>query len=161
MNINTDFLDRCIETLETAFTQLSQYEPGDITYDIYRAACVKEFEIVLEQSGNLLKKRLRPYFASNRQADRLTFKDVFRHAAKHGLISVESCGRWLEYRDNCLQCGSSAAVPAPHQVWGDSLRNDTAHDYGEGFAETTLKLLPGFIADARELTAVIGAEFDE
>ena len=140
MNINTDFLARCIQTLETAFTQLAQYEPGDITYDIYRAACVKEFEIVLEQSGNLLRRRLRPYFVSNRQADRLTFRDIFRHAAKHGLISVESCERWLEYRDN---------------------RNDTAHDYGEGFAETTLKLLPGFIDDAKELVGVIAEAFDE
>ena len=34
-------------------------------------------------------------------------------------------------------------------------RNDTAHDYGEGFAETTLKLLPGFITDAKALTGVI------
>ena len=43
---------------------------------------VKEFEIVLEQSGKLLTKRLRPYFASNRQADKLTFKNAFRHAGR-------------------------------------------------------------------------------
>ena len=42
--------------------------------------------------------------------------------------------RWLRYRDN---------------------RNDTVHDYGEGFAETTLKLLPGFIVDARALVEVV------
>ena len=83
MPINADFLIRCINTLESAFEQLQQREPGDTFYEIFRAASVKEFEIVLEQSGSLLKKRLRPYFASNRQADRLTFKDVFRHAAKH------------------------------------------------------------------------------
>ena len=134
MNINTEFLTRCIDTLEVALEQLQQYDENDISYDIYRAACVKEFELVLEQSGSLLKRRLRPYFASNRQADRLTFKNLFRHAAKHGLISVESCERWLEYRDN---------------------RNDTAHQYGEDFAETTLKLLPQFIADAKELAQVI------
>ena len=92
MPINTDFLVRCIDTLESAFEQLQQREPGDTFYEIFRAASVKEFEIVLEQSGSLLKKRLRPYFASNRQADRLTFKDAFRHAAKHDLISVEACG---------------------------------------------------------------------
>ena len=83
MPINTDFLVRCINTLESAFEQLQQREPGDTLYEIFRAASVKEFEIVLEQSGSLLKKRLRPYFASNRQADRLTFKDAFRHGAKH------------------------------------------------------------------------------
>ena len=126
--------------MESAFEQLQQREPGDTFYEILRAASVKEFEIVLEQSGSLLKKRLRPYFASNRQADRLTFKDAFRHAAKHDLISVEACERWFAYRDN---------------------RNDTAHDYGERFAETTLKLLPDFITDARELARVIAEGEDE
>ena len=139
MPINTDFLTRCINTLESAFEQLQQYEPSDTFYDIFRAASVKEFEIVLEQSGSLLKKRLRPYFASNREADRLTFKNAFRRAAKHGLISVEVCERWFAYRDN---------------------RNDTAHDYGEKFAETTLKLLPDFITDARELAGIIAEDAD-
>ena len=134
MPINTDFLLRCINTLESAFEQLKQREPSDALYDIFRAASVKEFELVLEQSGNLLKKRLGPYFASNRQADRLTFKNAFRYAAKHDLISVEACERWFAYRDN---------------------RNDTAHDYGEEFAETTLRLLPTFIEDARGLATVI------
>ena len=141
MPINTDFLARCINTLESAFEQLQQREPSDAFYDIFRAASVKEFEIVLEQSGSLLKKRLRPFFASNRQADRLTFKNAFRHAAKHDLIPVATCERWLTYRDN---------------------RNDTAHDYDEQFAETTLKLLPDFIEDARALERVIaeGGEDD-
>ena len=98
MPINTDFLARCINTLASAFEQLQQREPSDAFYDIFRAASVKEFEIVLEQSGSLLKKRLRPFFASNRQADRLTFRDAFRYAAKHDLISVETCERWMTYR---------------------------------------------------------------
>ena len=140
MPINTDFLVRCIDTLESAFVQLQQRNPDDSLYDIFRAASVKEFELVLEQSGSLLKKRLRPYFASNRQTDRLTFKNAFRYAAKHGLTSVETCERWFTYRDN---------------------RNDTAHDYGEGFAETTLTLLPSFIEDARELARVIAEGEDD
>ena len=139
MRINTDFLVRCIGTLEAARSALPDHEPDSVMYDIYRAACVKEFELALEQSGRLLKKRLRPYFASNRQADRLNFKDSFRYAAKHGLISMEACERWLQYRDN---------------------RNSTAHDYGEQFAEATLKLLPNFIADATELAAVIAEPLD-
>ena len=138
MPINTDFLVRCIDTLESAFEQLL-HEPSGTLYEIFRAAAVKEFEIVLEQCGSLLRKRLRPYFASNRQADRLTFKNVFRYAAKHGLISVSASERWFAYRDN---------------------RNDAAHNYGEGFARTTLKLLPGFIVDARELARVIAEESD-
>ena len=139
MSINTEFLVRCIGTLEAAHAALPDHEPDSVMYDIYRAACVKEFELALEQSGKLLKKRLRPYFASNRQADRLNFKDCFRHAAKFGLMSMEACERWLTYRDN---------------------RNSTAHDYGEHFAEATLKLLPKFIADATELAAVISEPAD-
>ena len=103
-------------------------------YEIYRAACVKEFELVLEQSGRLLKRRLRPYFASNRQADQLYFNDIFRYAAKHCLISDDACERWLEYRVT---------------------RNETAHEYGEHFAERTLELLPRFIVDADALAGVI------
>ena len=125
--------------LKQALVGLRDQAPDDILYDIYRAACVKEFELALEQSGKLLKKRLRPWFASNRQTDRLAFKDVFRHAAKHGLIPADACERWLEYRDN---------------------RNDTAHDYGHGFAEATPKLLPRFVDDARQLAAVVEGEAD-
>ena len=137
MAINTVFLIRCINTLDAASNQLQQHEPDDAFSDIFRATSVKEFELVLELSGSLLKKRLRPYLAGNRQADRLTFKNAFRFAAKHGLISVEACERWLTYRDN---------------------RNNTAHDYGEAFAETTLKLLPNFVVDAREMARVIAEE---
>lgn len=59
--------------------------------------------------------------------DRLNFKDIFRYAAKHGLISLEESERWLIYRDH---------------------RNDTAHDYGVNFADEILQLLPQFICDA-------------
>ena len=139
MSINTEFLRRCLNTLDSALDKLTRSNPDDIAYDIYRAACVKEFEIVLEQSGKLLRKHLAAFFASNRQTDRLAFKDLFRYAAKHGLIEPDVCERWLEYRDN---------------------RNNTAHDYGEGFAETTLKLLPNFINDAKALASVIEGVVD-
>ena len=134
MSIDTTFLRRCIATLELALEHLEGVGEEDIIYDLHRAACVKEFELVLEQSGKLLRKRLAPYFASNRQADRLVFKDLFRHAAKHGLVDADAAERWLRYRDN---------------------RNQTAHDYGSGFAEATLTLLPGFIADASALADMI------
>ena len=134
MTISTEYISRCIHTLKSAWEGLHGYEPGDVLYEIYRAACVKEFELVLEQSGRLLKRRIRPYFDSNRQADQLSFNDIFRYASKHGLINEDACERWLEYRAN---------------------RNDTAHEYGENFAERTLELLPQFIVDADELVGRI------
>ena len=141
MNIDTTFLRRCINALELAFGEIGKLQESDeVFYDIYRAACVKQFELVLEQSGKLIRKKLAVYFASNRQADRLIFKDLFRHAAKHGLIEPETAERWLNYRDN---------------------RNNTAHDYGKDFAETTLKLLPEFITDAKALADTLGTVADD
>ena len=140
MSIDTVFLRRCIRSLELALAEIgNRRDENDFLYDIYRAACVKEFELVLEQSGKLLRKRLAAYFASNRQADRLVFKDLFRHAARHGLVDQDAVERWMKYRDN---------------------RNETAHNYGEDFAEATLKLLPAFVTDANALAAMIEAAND-
>jgi hypothetical protein len=60
----------------------------------------------------------------------LVFKDVFRHAAKHGILTLEEVERWYGYRDN---------------------RNDTAHDYGEEFAQETLRLVLLFVIDVKNL----------
>lgn len=134
MIIDTTYFERCIFTLQNAYTLLNQVDPDSIEYDTYRSTCVKEFEIILEQSGKLLRKVLTPYFHSSKEVDRLYFKDLFRHAVLRSLISDESCERWMEYRDN---------------------RNNTAHDYGINFAEDTLVLLPSFIGDALLLAEII------
>ena len=131
--VNADYLNRCVQTLESAFRQM-QKEPDNISYEIYRAACVKEFEIILEQCGKLLKKKLRAWFPSNKAVDKLTFKDIFRNAAKHSLINVQQSRRWIQYRDS---------------------RNNTAHDCGENFAEEILKLLPSFIDDAKSVVILL------
>ncbi len=136
-DIDTSGLRRCIGTLEAAFAHLQQENPGGPMRDVFRAACVKEFELVLEVGGALLRRRLKDFFASGREADRLTFRDIFRHAAKHALVTADACERWLQYRD---------------------VRNASAHDYGERFAETALELIPAFLVDARALADVIEGE---
>lgn len=138
MDISTQFLDKCINALEAAHSKLKTIATDQIEYEIYRSACIKEFEIILEPSGKLLKKALKPYFSSSKEVDALYFKDIFRHAANHSILTPEEAQRWLEYRDN---------------------RNSVAHDYGEGFAEETLKLLPQFILDAKTLSTAINKEF--
>ncbi|PWI34697.1 nucleotidyltransferase [Vibrio albus] len=134
MKIDTAFLNRCIQTLNEAQTLLQTVEPESIQYEMYRSACVKEFEIILEQSGKLLKKALTPYMHSTRAVNKLFFKDVFRQAAQYELITLEEAERWLVYRDN---------------------RNNLAHDYGVEFADKTLSLLPAFIKDARLLECML------
>ena len=132
--LNTRFVHRCIVTLELAQSKLSEYQADTAFYDIYRAACVKEFEIVSEQCGKLLKKSLWVFFSSSKQLDALTYKDLFRYAAKHGFASLEEVERWLLYRDH---------------------RNQTAHEYGETYADDILKLIPQFVIDARNLLRAI------
>jgi nucleotidyltransferase substrate binding protein (TIGR01987 family) len=134
MKIDTTYYERCVSTLEKAHSLLLNANPEEIDYDMYRSACIKEFEIILEQSGKLLRKVLKPYFHSSKEVDKLYFKDVFRQAVLRGLITTDACERWLEYRDN---------------------RNNTAHDYGVNFAEETLQLLPQFMEDARQLAEMI------
>ncbi|MDR2345570.1 MAG: nucleotidyltransferase substrate binding protein [Planctomycetaceae bacterium] len=140
MNIDTTYFYRCIVTLEKALELLHESKPDDILYDIYRSTCIKELEIILEQSGKLLRKTLKPYFHSSAAADKLVFKDLFRNAVLHSIITGDECERWLQYRDN---------------------RNSTAHNYGVAFAEKTLIFLPQFIIDARRLCESINQQKSE
>jgi hypothetical protein len=135
--IDTTYLERCIATLIKAYHLLQQTNPENIDYDMYRSACIKEDELIIEQCGKLLRKVLKSYVHSTKEVDQLYFKDVFRQAVLRSLISVDDCERWLQYRDN---------------------RNNTAHDYGVNFTEETLLLLPSFIADASALAGVIKAQ---
>lgn len=67
------------------------------------------------------------------------FNDVLRHAGKHAIFDEAAVSRWLAYRAN---------------------RNSTAHDYGEGFANDTLKLLPAYLQDVRTLAIKLQEVFD-
>ena len=137
--LDTQFLERCINALEMALNQLNKTEENAVEYNIYQSAIVKEFEIILEQCGKLLKKKLRPYFHSNKSADKLNFKAIFRHAGNHNLLTIEEVERWLNYRDN---------------------RNATAHDYGIGLVKETLPLMPQFILDSKQVVAILNTNDD-
>lgn len=132
--LDTSLLTRCTLALDRALVLLQQSAPDSVEYELYRSASVKEFEIIIELAGKLLKKALRPYYSSPRQADALVYKDIFRAAAQHSLVSLPEAERWLTYRDS---------------------RNNTAHDYGAGFAEAAVTFLPQFVADAAALAQLL------
>ena len=138
MFISTMHLERSLKTLEASFNALSASETGSIEFEVYRNAVIKGFELTLEVSGKLLRKALKTYEGSPREVDSLSYKDVFRRAARHDVVSVELVERWLRYRDN---------------------RNNTAHDYGIAFAEETLTLLPAFIEDVRTIIQQLNLKF--
>ena len=135
MQINSEHFDACIATLEYALKRLNSIDKNEeqLEYNMARSSCIKEFEIILEQSGRLLRKVLKPYFSSSSAVDRLNFKDVFRHCVSRELLSIEESERWFEYRDS---------------------RNTTAHDYGEEFAEKILVFLQNFINDSKKLSKI-------
>ena len=125
--LDVTHFSRCLGTLDRAMELYQQAVPDSVDADLFRSACVKEFELLVEVAGKLLKKRLRPYFASNQDTDRLTYKNVFRHAARCGLLPLDVVERWLGYRD---------------------IRNKTAHEYGTDYADSAMAALPDFAADA-------------
>lgn len=132
--INTEYLQRCIDTLEKSYLMLQEAKKDSIDYELYRNSLVKSFEMTIEQSGKLLKKKITPYFPSKKAVDKLSFKDIFRYAHKYSLLAEKETARWMKYRDN---------------------RNSTAHDYGQAFAEETLSLMEDFLTDAKNLKKVI------
>ena len=140
MNLNTDHLKRCIQTLRSSLTFYELAAPESIDQEIFRNAIVKGYELAQETSFKLLKKALRDYGHGAKKLDTTVVKDLLRLSATHGLMTLEEVERWFAYRDN---------------------RNNTAHDCGENFAKETLSLIPKFIADVARLEAVLRERFSE
>ena len=139
IKLNTDHLDRCLETLETSLELYRGAEPESIEHEVFRNAIVKGYELAQETCFKLLKRGLKLFGHGGKKLDSTPTKELLRLGATHDLLTVDEVERWFAYRDN---------------------RNSTAHDYGVGFAEETLKLLPGFIEDARRLRSVLRQLFE-
>lgn len=132
--LNTEHLEHCIRTLRSSLDLYALAEPDSIEQEVFRNAIVKGYELVQETAFKLLHKALREFGHGVRKLNGLPIKDLLRLAASHGLMTVEAVERWFAYRDN---------------------HDNTAHDYGEGFAKETLVLLPAFLDDVSELAAVL------
>ena len=137
MTLNTEYLQRCLKKKKKSYSMNKAVLEGSIEYEMYRNSLVKSFEMTLEQAGKLLRKKLTPFFAGKKAVDSLKFKDLFRYALKFSLMTENEVNRWFKYRDN---------------------RNNTAHDYGVGFAEDTLLLIDDFIKDVQKFKVMIENE---
>lgn len=136
--LNVNHLRRCIETLACSLTLYQQAPDGDIQQEVYRNALVKGFELTQEVAFKLLRKALKAYGHGGKKLESLFVKDLIRLAAAHGLMDLDAAERWFKYRDN---------------------RNDTAHDYGIGFAKETLTLIAPFLLDMNRLAAILERKF--
>jgi nucleotidyltransferase substrate binding protein (TIGR01987 family) len=135
--LNTDHLQRCIQTLQSSLRLYQSAEPDSIDQEVFRNAIVKGVELSQETAFKLIRKALKEYGHGAKKLNDTPIKEILRMAATHGLMSIEEVERWFAYRDN---------------------RNNTAHDYGEGFAKETLALLPNFINDIQSLAQTLEAK---
>lgn len=176
MSLDTTFLRRCIASLERAVAELDGLDDGEdyALCDVYRAACVKEFELVVDQSSALLLKPLAAHLTS----ERLTaghFQGLFPQAAKHVkrfLVDSGRAGGWLRNQDDRNDHFKVAFRSAAKYGFmdGDSVerwlryldnRQDAAHNDDEDFAEATLALLPAFVDDAKTFADMIERSDDD
>lgn len=132
--LNTDHLARCRQTLASSLLFYQQAQSGSIEQEVFRNALVKGYELAQETTFKLLKKALKEYGHSAKKLESMPVKEILRLAAIHDLMTLEEVERWFTYRDN---------------------RNNTAHDYGQAFAEQTLVLIPDFLRDVARLTEVL------
>jgi len=132
--LNVDHLRRCIQTLNSSLALYGQATVGSVDQEVFRNAIVKGYELTQETAFKLLKKALKAYGHGGRTLEATPVKDLLRLAAVHGLMTLPEVERWFAYRDN---------------------RNNTAHDYGEAFAQETLRLMAPFVQDATTLADVL------
>lgn len=132
--LNIEHLRRCMKTLDSSLTLYRQAEADSIDQEVFRNAIVKSYELAQETAFKLLKKALKAYGHGAKKLESTPIKDILRLAAAHDLLTLAEVERWFAYRDN---------------------RNNTAHDYGQQFADETLVLLPAFLDDIATLADVL------
>jgi len=132
--LNTNQLRRCMKTLDSSLVFYQKAENDSIEQEVFRNAIIKGYELTQETAFKLLKKALKAYGHGGKKLESTPVKDILRLAAVHDLLTLPEVERWFSYRDN---------------------RNNTAHDYGEQFANETLTLIPAFLEDIATLADVL------
>ena len=132
--LNTNQLRRCMKTLDSSLVFYQKAENDSIEQEVFRNAIIKGYELTQETAFKLLKKALKAYGHGGKKLESTPVKDILRLAAVHDLLTLPEVERWFSYRDN---------------------RNNTAHDYGEHFANDTLTLIPAFLQDIATLADVL------
>jgi nucleotidyltransferase substrate binding protein (TIGR01987 family) len=123
-----------MKTLDSSLVFYRKAEADSIEQEVFRNAIIKGYELTQETVFKLLKKALKAYGHGGKKLEATPVKDILRLAAVHDLLTLPEVERWFAYRDN---------------------RNNTAHDYGEQFANDTLTLIPAFLQDIATLADVL------
>jgi nucleotidyltransferase substrate binding protein (TIGR01987 family) len=132
--LNINQLRRCMKTLDSSLVFYQAAESDSIEQEVFRNAIIKGYELTQETAFKLLKKALKAFGHGGKKLEATPVKDILRLAAVHDLLTLTEVERWFAYREN---------------------RNNTAHDYGEQFANDTLTLIPAFLQDIATLADVL------
>lgn len=132
--LNINQLRRCMKTLDSSLVFYQAAESDSIEQEVFRNAIIKGYELTQETAFKLLKKALKAFGHGGKKLEATPVKDILRLAAVHDLLTLPEVELWFAYRDN---------------------RNNTAHDYGEQFANDTLTLILAFLQDIATLEDVL------
>lgn len=130
MSLSLSSLEKAVDALERsvrlADAEMENFHPD--LQDTVRAGVIQNFEVAYEQSWKMIQRWLTENRSPEEAGNPRTRKDLFRWAAKLGLI--ENPEPWFRY--------------------GES-RNLTAHTYDQNKAEEAYRIAGEFIADVKYL----------
>jgi nucleotidyltransferase substrate binding protein (TIGR01987 family) len=130
MSLQLDSLKKAVDSLQRS-VKITKAEMPDLHPDLQetlRAGVIQNFEVAYEQSWKMIQRWIKENQSSEEAENPRTRKDLFRLAARLGLI--EDPLPWFEY--------------------GES-RNLTAHTYDQDKAEEAFRIATVFLSDAKYL----------
>ena len=130
--INIDALERANARLGRFVERYSEVGGDHVDYDIYHAAVVKGFEFTYAQAVETINRYIGDYLLSHGDVAMMSYRDIMRLAARHGLIV--SPEQWFEFRER---------------------RNYTAHEYFAEISERVVEIAPDLHSAVQELLAVL------
>ncbi len=131
MTLDLSSLKQAVHSLETALSVVSSSESNEVfsveAIETMKAGVIQNFEFTYELCWKFIQRWIRAN-KTPEDAEPRTRKDLFRHAARYGLI--KDTLKWFEYSE---------------------ARNITAHTYNRAKADMVYEAAIRFLDDARYL----------
>ena len=139
MALDLSSLEKAVDALQRAVDAANAVTdlPNRDVVEAVRAGVIQNFEVAYEQCWKFMQRWIRENRTPEDAEHPRTRKDLFRLAARYGLI----------------------ADPDPWFVYGDA-RNLTSHTYSESQAAVVYKTARGFVSDAKYLLRQLQASND-
>ena len=130
MPLNLDSLSKAIDSLSRAILVVEKYKdsPDRDMLETVRAGVIQSFEVSYEQCWKMIQRWIRENRTPEDGDNPRTRKELFRRAARYGLI----------------------VDPVPWFTYGEA-RNLSSHTYDKTRAESVYEIARNFLGDAQYL----------